>query len=43
MFPELKNNQDVFIEITNPIYGGTGWKFKTYLWSPHRSRNNNNT
>jgi len=32
MLPELKNNQKVYIEITNPIHGGPGWSFGSFLW-----------
>lgn len=34
LLPELNYGQSVFIEITNPRHGGTGWELGTCLWSP---------
>lgn len=34
MLPKLKNNQNVFIEITNSIHGGAGWELGVCIWSP---------
>ncbi|MBS1778257.1 MAG: HNH endonuclease [Bacteroidetes bacterium] len=36
MLPKLLPNQKVFVEITNPVHGGEGWKFGTCLWSPQK-------
>ena len=30
--------RNVFIELTNPVHGGTGWEFGTCLWSPTKSK-----
>ncbi|MCK5038676.1 MAG: HNH endonuclease [Thermoplasmata archaeon] len=38
MLPELTGNQNVFIEITNPVHGGPGWEFGSRLWSPVRDK-----
>jgi len=34
MLPELKSDQNVYIEITNKVHGGLGWDFSSCLWSP---------
>lgn len=34
---EIKEGQNIFIEITNPVHGGEGWDFSEVLWSPAKS------
>lgn len=34
MLPQIKENQKVYIEITNLIHGGEGWELGECLWSP---------
>lgn len=34
----LPKSNRTYIEITNPIHGGTGWEFGHCLWSPVRDR-----
>ncbi|MBT4110869.1 hypothetical protein HOE37_03365 [Candidatus Woesearchaeota archaeon] len=38
MLPKLKEGQSVFLEITNPAHGGSGWEFGSCLWSPVKDR-----
>jgi len=38
MLPNLKPDQSVFLEITNPIHGGPGWEFGSCLWSPMKDK-----
>jgi len=35
---KLKQGQQAFIEITNPIHGGEGWHLGYALWSPTRNK-----
>lgn len=34
MLPVIKENQKIFIEITNLIHGGLGWELGSCMWSP---------
>jgi len=34
MLPQIKENQKVYIEITNPTHGGKDWELGECLWSP---------
>lgn len=36
---KLKEGQQAFIELTNPIHGGEWWEFGEALWSPTKARN----
>jgi len=38
MLLPINNNQNVYIEITNPEHGGLGWELGTCLWSPVLAR-----
>lgn len=38
MLPELNATQNVYIEITNPVHGGSGWEFGSCLWSPAKDK-----
>lgn len=39
---ELKEDQNVYLELTNPIHGGEGWDFSEVLWSPVKSKEGKN-
>lgn len=39
MLPQIKENQNIFIEITNLKHGGLGWELGTCLWSPKYNKN----
>ncbi len=39
MLPQIKENQKIYIEITNLKHGGIGWELGACLWSPKFSRN----
>lgn len=36
---KLNQNQQAFIELTNPIHGGEGWELGKALWAPTKTRN----
>lgn len=38
MLPQIRENQNIYIEITNLQHGGLGWELGTCLWSPKYSK-----